>query len=332
MHKILRQATILFFSNIIILFANTNNQEFSFEIIKQYAPLVYLDKEEEFYPSSVDYFLDNIDISFEYLITKNKIDCPSCTNLKFLQGQSLLSGNIPVYVMIVPKPNIGNDITDVFYWMFYPYNRGKRVCISPVYINGNCFGKYSTFGHHIGDWEHLTIRFKADQPIKIYLSQHTSGASFDWYDNNIEYISHSSNEPATHPVIYSARGSHALYEKSAEHVYRKIFNGYKLIDITSRGAPWYSWNNIILLNNNTYKNFNWAQYSGRWGNPKDGCKFLGLDIENMFGACILNSGPVGPIMKSYTNSQQECFSDEFYENYNEEERRQVCYSHFTEYY
>lgn len=226
--------------------------------------------------------------------------------------------------MIVPKPNIGDDITDVFYWMFYPYNRGKRVCISPIYINGNCWGKYSTFGHHVGDWEHVTVRFKSDQPIKIYLSQHNFGASYDWADNNLEYVSDSSNTAATHPVVYSARGSHGLYNNAAEHVYRKIFNGDRLVDKTSKGDKWYTWENIVLLRNNLYNNFNWAQYSGRWGNSKDGCKFLGFDIESILGVCILNSGPFGPMMKSSTNSQQECFKDEFYQHYDDEERRRIC--------
>lgn len=295
------------------------------EIIKQYAPLVYIHPDDEFKPSSVDYFLNNINVTSSNLITKYKINCPSCTNLSFFKGQSVTQDNIPIYAMVVPKPNIGENITDVFYWMFYPYNRGKRVCISPIYINGNCWGKYSTFGHHVGDWEHVTIRFKDNQPIQIYLSQHAGGKSYTWADNNLEYVSSSPNTGSHHPVVYSAKGSHGLYNSVDEHVYQKIFNGDHLTDLTGKGDSWQTWKNIKMIKNENLS-FKWQNYSGRWGNPKDGCDFLGFDFEGIIGACIFNAGPYGPNMKSYTQSHQSCIEDEFIEHLSDQDKQRFCNS------
>lgn len=303
--------------------------------VKQYAPLVYLHSDEAFNPSSVEFFQRymNIDFNNSHWKTKQPIDCASCTNLDFFKGQSVETDKIPVYAMIVPKPNIGKDITDVFYWFFYPYNRGKRVCISPIYTNGNCWGKYSTFGHHVGDWEHVTIRFKDDQPQQLYLAQHNFGQSFDWGDYRVQYIQGLDSDNQTvnmRPILYSAKGSHGTYAEPGEYVYYKIFNGDKLVDKTNKGNAWQTWQNIILIPNNDSRKItksiakNWHNYSGRWGNPKRTCTFLGIDFEKIFKSCILNDGPIGPGFKAATNSNQNCYDDEFLESVSQEVKHNTC--------
>ena len=57
----------------------------------------------------------------------------------------------------------------VTYWMFYPYNKGKKVCsgnlwpigrIPKLLVNGTCLWEEITIGNHIGDWEHMSLFFK----------------------------------------------------------------------------------------------------------------------------------------------------------------------------
>lgn len=319
-------------TSVILLFSNNFFAKIiDISDVKQYAPLVYLHSDEDFNPSSVEFFLRymNIDFNQSHWKTKESIDCASCTNLSFFSGQSVAVDKVPVYAMIVPKPNIGQDITDVFYWFFYPYNRGKRVCISPIYNNGNCWGKYSTFGHHVGDWEHVTIRFKDDKPLQLYLAQHDFGQSFDWGDYRVQYIKNVDNYNQTvnmRPILYSAKGSHGTYAEPGDHVYYKIFNGDKLVDKTNKGKAWQTWQNIILIPNNDHKSMtkNWHNYSGRWGNPKQTCTFLGINFEKIFKSCILNDGPRGPGFKEATNSSQNCYDDEFLEKASYEEKSNVC--------
>ncbi|CAF1147188.1 unnamed protein product, partial [Brachionus calyciflorus] len=50
-------------------------------VIRDYSPLVYLHSEENFFPSDVDYFLDNVNIDPDYMTTKEPLECESCTSL-----------------------------------------------------------------------------------------------------------------------------------------------------------------------------------------------------------------------------------------------------------
>ena len=115
--------------------------------------------QEIYFPGTVPDFLANTHVSNGYLVTNEALGCDSCTNPAFLDGRRDLH-NVPAYASIIPR----NDgvTTDIVYWMFYPYNAGKRVCIG-YYANwwpiNGCVGGYSTFGNHVGDWEHIVIRF-----------------------------------------------------------------------------------------------------------------------------------------------------------------------------
>lgn len=63
------------------------------------------------------------------------------------------------------------------YWMFYPYNRGKKVCtvnlgaflghFFKLRVNGLCHGEELTMGNHVGDWEHVSINFKVSKGINL---------------------------------------------------------------------------------------------------------------------------------------------------------------------
>ena len=68
-----------------------------------------------------------------------------------------------------------NNFLDIFYWLLFSYNRGKRACIG-LFLWGRCFGRYSTFGHQVGDWEKVIVRFRKVstnyQIYSIHLSTH----------------------------------------------------------------------------------------------------------------------------------------------------------------
>ncbi|EDO47012.1 predicted protein, partial [Nematostella vectensis] len=138
---------------------------------------------------------------------------------------------------------------DIYYWLFYPYNRGKRVCIGlkPKFIG--CIGGYSTFGHHVGDWEHVTIRLNWNmEPLQLYVSAHNFGTRYN-YDKHTGVFRSGNRVLAmhdSHPVVYSALGSHGMWDRPGTHTYKKLFNGEKLQDKTNAGHKWYTWGNLMV--------------------------------------------------------------------------------------
>lgn len=262
--------------------------------VAQYAPLVYLDKAEQFTPSSVDFFLPHMKTEGVFLATKERLKCPTCKNLPFLYGQ--MGGNgpaAPVYAIVTQK---SEEIVDLTYWFFYPYNLGKTVCLGAS-IGGRCVGCKKEFGDHVGDWEHITVRTVHLQPTQVYLSWHAWGNTFTYGDTKaMDYVD------GTHPIVYSANGSHGVYPKPGKYQYRKLPNGGELADYTSKGRAWRSWKNldvVLFKPNKVYTGKDaWMNFKGSWGNPKQGCDIY----ERLSGECQLNGGPSGPVTKGSMTS------------------------------
>jgi hypothetical protein len=142
---------------------------------------------------------------------------------------------------------------DIQVWFFYAYNLG------------------SMGFNHEADWEHVTISVSSDlEFVSAYYSAHQGGVRIDrasdlaWMD-------------ATHPIVYSARGTHASYTTAGAHRTPAI------VDWTYDGGPrWQTWKNFINLGERDHVlgGQDWARYDGRWGHP---------------GWFEVTSGPVGPM-------------------------------------
>jgi hypothetical protein len=65
--------------------------------------------------------------------------------------------------------------------------------------------------HHEGDWEMMAVYLKDDEPYALLLSQHGSGAMGLWKD--VRRVKDMNGNETTHPLIYTALGSHANYSK-----------------------------------------------------------------------------------------------------------------------
>ena len=262
----------------------------------QYAPLVWLHGEEYYFPSSVEFFLPNVHESGGYMVTNQALGCDSCTDPQFLDGQR--PGSVPIYAEIVNRTQNGQptNITDIVYWTFYPYNNGKRICIG-WYSPWGCVGGYSTFGNHVGDWEHFTVRFVDGRPSQLFLSQHSGGQTFNYGDKNVAVTA------GFHAEVYAALGSHGIYPDAARHIYQTIGNGDFLADDTGRGIPWYTWNSTVPFFRQPPGAYggslSWLNSTSRWGNPKSGCGFS----EQVSGECVLNDGPTGIMDKSASNPE-----------------------------
>jgi len=281
------------------------------DAIHRYAPSIYLDVNEQFNPSDVGYFLRNTFVSSHgqkvqqpdtlnemnlasvplkdsndlRLTTKEPLGCDDCSNPKFLRGFDPTRVSVPVYVIVVEKPQIQS--IDAYYFTFYPFNGGKEACVG-LRVFGKCIGKTMEFGNHVGDWEHVAIRFNQQSltPTQYFGSEHTSGFTYNLNDKALTLVE------GTHVTFYSARGSHGLRAVAGDYMYQKLANGDKLTDNFSKGKPWDSWKNLKI----TYKKdvydgeFTWMNFLGDWGNGKSGCFLNKIGIDE----CQTEDGPSGP--------------------------------------
>ena len=225
------------------------------------------------------------------------------------------------------------NFLEVAYWTFFPYNRGKRVCFGyvqkgcfllgriwgrcPCGENLGCIGEYSTFGHHVGDWERITVRFrKVNNDYQIY-SIHLSihgidvtnkfGGEFLWQDGQFKKRDQTiAMYGGTHAVIYSSEGSHGMWPSAGRHEYKVLPNGEALVDYTSSGLSWYTWERLKPVQYDPS-----GQYSGEF-------KFLGLkadgEIENRVavssGLSLVNVSLImaqrSPLLHSLTTKLTIC--------------------------
>ncbi len=276
---------------------------------KHFAPRVHSHPNEGWFPSSVSDFLDKAvkgpkNYYLPYVTDAGDWEFDGASG----QKDQLQRGEVPIYAFVVEgktDPNQPGEVfTDVVYFLFFPYNRGKEI------------GLISTvMGNHVGDWENVTIRFSHANgeytPERISLSQHAHNKVFDWTSNQI------AKTDGTHPNVYQARGSHAVYSTGGAFKYGSAA-GSDLVDRTGSdpGTIWDTWNNVVVLEKkaqsegeetiwtctghdgepNAEDCETWANlpHSFRWGNLED-------QIEPNFcaaGECRMNSGPTGPQSKS----------------------------------
>lgn len=273
-------------------------------LASQFAPRVYLHGDESFFPSSVPYhapssspfYGDNNDITVSNNFLTTPLDCAICTNQTFLLGQNPASNDVPVYTSIIQKKSSNittggikstDTVTDIIYWMFYPYNKGKFIDWPPLTYAD------TYYGNHVGDWEHMTVRFVNGYPYQVYLSQHSDGDTYMFGDKTLALGTQDGGFGAE---VYSAEGSHGLYGYTGNIVYKTIVY-IDLIDKTSKGIVWDTKDNIEVIVYQTPGQYagvhSWMNYQGRWGNPQQACIDNIVDI----GVCRLEDGPTGPIRK-----------------------------------
>ncbi|MCP3102318.1 Vps62-related protein [Myxococcus sp. K15C18031901] len=262
----------------------------------QFAPRVWLHSDEFFLPSTTEYFLENTQEVGGHLTTRIPLGCDDCTNPPFLHGLDPNQQHVPVYAQVIPRTVAGTptNITDVVYWTFYAFNFGKHVCIGGR-LGDTCLGYWMQLGNHVGDWEHLTVRFVDGRPTQVTMSQHGKAPVFGYGGKLLPMAD-------LHPEAYSALGSHGLYPDAAVHEYMNLYNGDSLKDVTNRGAAWKTWEKPVVFPWQPQGSFtgslSWLNITAGWGNAKSGCDNV---VSKASGECILNGGPGGPMQKDFTH-------------------------------
>ncbi|KAJ0693265.1 putative vacuolar protein sorting-associated protein [Helianthus annuus] len=188
-------------------------------LIQTYSPVIYFHPDEQYLPSSVDWFFQNGALLY-HKGDESKPNRVDTNGLNLPQGGS----NDDTYWLDLPldgsskdrvkkgdlqdacayfhvKPMSGGLFTDIAIWVFYPFNGGSRAKVKFLTLS---LGK---LGEHVGDWEHVTLRVSNinGELNSVFFSQHSWGK---WVSASaLEY--HTGNKP----VVYASLHGHASYPK-----------------------------------------------------------------------------------------------------------------------
>ncbi|XP_063839799.1 uncharacterized protein LOC135088741 [Scylla paramamosain] len=293
-------------------------------IIEQWAPLIWLHPEEVFFPSSVDFHLFNVEVRDRnettvqslqdrysivtgpetrsyHLNSVPDLECADCL-LDWFRGQNISEVAVPTYAFVKDHKDPCGTV-DVAYRSFYPYNYGKDVCVG-VPIGGVCQGVMQSFGNHVGDWEHFSIRIRNGSVTDCYVSVHSFGAYYSWNDTaqnfqlvrgekidviDVTYPESVEVVEGRHAELFSANGSHGLWSERGTHEYAHF--PIHLQDQTERGYPWRTWDLLEVVFWDKDEGFvgdeHYLGYRGTWGNQEQGCGI----VEEVSGECVLVGGP-----------------------------------------
>ncbi|MCK5229525.1 MAG: Vps62-related protein, partial [Desulfobulbaceae bacterium] len=283
-------------------------------LLQKYAPRVWLDSTEIYMPSSVEWafpYLERFqhpDMNY-WLQTVEELDTPSSV-LPFFAGDF---DSAPVYAFWlkkkIPVGATNINVIDLAYFFYYPYNRGKEV------IN-------TIFGNHVGDWEHVTVRLTWQydaisgwtvKPFQAYVAAHDFGGAYDWDDSRLQKVDD------THPVVYSALGSHGLWIEPGRHKYGEVCWPIceDLVDWCSEGSPWDTWNSLVGFDFTDKQGLGgeiWPTWmsdtfteAGDCGDPSEpGCgaiyRWGNTEWGSVSGYYRLTNGPTGPRSKEVMTS------------------------------
>ncbi|XP_058760342.1 hypothetical protein At1g04090-like [Vicia villosa] len=246
-------------------------------ILQVYSPLMYLHPDEEYLPSSVNWFFSNGALLYKkgeesnpVPIAQNGINLPQDPNndgtywldlpADDANKDKVKKGNLQSaesYVHV--KPMLGGTFTDIAMWIFYPFNGPGRAKVKFLDI------KLGKIGEHVGDWEHVTLRVSNldGQLWKMYFSQHSKG---EWVDSSQLEFQTDNNK---RPVFYSSLHGHASYPH--EGLVLQGRNGIGIRNDSAKSSMIMDLGKFVLVSAEYLEPFvvepSWLKYFREWG-PK----------------------------------------------------------------
>lgn len=168
----------------------------------------------------------------------------------------------------------------VTYWFFYPYDKFEVGLPYPTSIPDQ---------EHEGDWERISFQLDSNDVLqKAFYYGHKDGMPLSL--GSIEF-------EGTHPVVYSAKGSHASYPHVGDDYATEV---PLLHDHTDRGPKWFTWNNILKVESQP-----WYGFGGAWGEVGELPVITIPIFSDIFGNLSGSdwTGPLGPSL--YKTSSDE---------------------------
>lgn len=262
-YAIILLTTFLLISFVCYLANPVTEAQTAEELAVTYSPVLHFTANEQFYPTTVDYFISRaslIDHSSGAVVdsspTPETLGSYTSSNLylnhnletfEAIAADYSLEAESNGYHIYANVVSTGSS-TVIQYWLFYVFNNGP-------------------LNDHQGDFEVIEVFMDSlGNPQTVLCSQHHAGQNAAWSD--VEKVD-------THPVAYVAQGSHANFFRSYQG---KI--GIESDIVGSDGITiTFDQSSIIMLQGQS-----WLNFAGRWG-------YWGTEAEAALG----RAGPHGPV-------------------------------------
>ncbi|GAB5528153.1 MAG: hypothetical protein Roseis2KO_60250 [Roseivirga sp.] len=273
------------------------------EMYEKFAPLVVFEKDEKYGPSSVEWFLDFVELKKRIKGGMDEVvsEHPTGSDLAqyggyfedptdmgtsyFLKeknkqgrkGQDYLahpdSKDFPTCYVRGAMLKSDPAMWDLQYWFFYPYNGTLKVLESagslaaiPAMLPGWTGAQIAnTFAEHVGDWEHVSVRVKktSSGTELVKVGFHAHDSDMEWKTPLEIGIDHSDH--GVHPIVYAGYGSHGMYPQGNWAWKGAIPD--TLADKPEDGRCWKSWGKVseISYRNAALNNHHWMRYLAVWG-------------------------------------------------------------------
>ena len=193
------------------------------KLLTAYAPRIWWDENEKYFSSDVEFAAENMTKALGAngnLYYLQALDSPHFMS-DFFYGDL---EHAKAYAFAIEKEY---KYLDLSYYYYAPFNLGKQIA-------------GMEFGDHVGDWEHVSVRLMKEEkegatyyrPVTVDYSAHFMRNYVSW--DEVETVD------GTHPVAYTACGSHGMWKDAGTHVYVNAVI-VKLKDFCSQGTAWDLW-------------------------------------------------------------------------------------------
>lgn len=219
-------------------------------LLDLYAPLVLLAPGERALPASAEWYMARARVMPEragVVVTAStrSRDLPRLKPARSALGGSADPADWTTYGHAYRAADGGVLLQ---YWFFYPFN------------------KFHGVGDHEADWEHVTVRLGPDgRPRGAWYSRHDWNAPGKWFGWS------ALEREGTHPVVLSARGSHASYARPGDVAwYDEGCSTVRPERAAARGChAWRTWSDdaggLVDLGAVDAPGAPWLGWPGRWG-------------------------------------------------------------------
>jgi len=269
------------------------------EAINQYAPVVFLAKDEANRPADAGEYIQNSSLGWSHdsgrkddpIAETGQIDQKRLGSGGYThQVEGRIRGphgrQIPSNADVRPKDKTGAGGSEGFFLNVDNAHRASRKSgtDAPVYYeaenhhyitywffyafnDGPTQGKFDGVDDHEGDWERISVRLDGNnRATAVAYYQHEGHTEVPWSKV------HTQNG---HPVVYSAKGSHASYTRPGpKPIYKTISQSTPLgtvkkrvkiaTDQPSAGAQWQTAPHL-----QNAREQDWYGYGGAWGEVGD---------------------------------------------------------------